>query len=114
MKQFMMSIAVVLLLSVSANAQETKPHKNHKDSTQSVINSKKAAVVYACPMHADVTSDKSGKCPKCKMELEKRAPAQSKDAKRVYTCPMHSEVTSDKPGKCPKCKMTLVQEKKSN
>lgn len=25
--------------------------------------------IYACPMHADVTSDKPGKCPKCGMDL---------------------------------------------
>ncbi len=24
---------------------------------------------YVCPMHADVTSDKAGKCPKCGMDL---------------------------------------------
>jgi Cu+-exporting ATPase len=27
------------------------------------------AVVYTCPMHADVKSDKPGKCPKCGMAL---------------------------------------------
>lgn len=27
------------------------------------------AVVYTCPMHPDVTSDKPGKCPKCGMDL---------------------------------------------
>ena len=27
---------------------------------------------YVCPMHEDVTSKKPGKCPKCKMKLEKR------------------------------------------
>ncbi len=29
------------------------------------------ADVYTCPMHPDVKSDKSGKCPKCKMDLVK-------------------------------------------
>lgn len=29
-----------------------------------------AAVTYVCPMHPDVTSDKPGRCPKCKMALE--------------------------------------------
>ena len=27
---------------------------------------------YVCPMHDDVVSRKPGKCPKCKMKLEKR------------------------------------------
>jgi hypothetical protein len=26
-------------------------------------------VVYTCPMHPEVTSDKPGKCPKCEMTL---------------------------------------------
>jgi YHS domain-containing protein len=28
--------------------------------------------VYSCPMHPEVKSDKSGKCPKCGMKLEKK------------------------------------------
>jgi heavy metal-binding protein len=27
---------------------------------------------YVCPMHADVKSKRPGKCPKCKMTLEKK------------------------------------------
>lgn len=27
---------------------------------------------YVCPMHDDVVSSKPGRCPKCKMKLEKR------------------------------------------
>jgi len=30
---------------------------------------KKADKAYICPMHADITSDKPGKCSKCKMDL---------------------------------------------
>ena len=33
---------------------------------------KPARFYYVCPMHEDVTSKKPGKCPKCKMKLEKR------------------------------------------
>ena len=29
-----------------------------------------ADAVYVCPMHKEVTSDKAGKCPKCKMKLK--------------------------------------------
>ncbi|MDR3706062.1 MAG: heavy metal-binding domain-containing protein [Paludibacteraceae bacterium] len=29
----------------------------------------KTAVIYTCPMHPEVQSDKPGKCPKCGMDL---------------------------------------------
>lgn len=64
--------------------------------------SKSAEVLYTCPMHPDVTSDKPGKCPKCGMTLVLMT---------QYTCPMHPEVVSNKPGKCPKCGMTLEKKK---
>jgi hypothetical protein len=38
-----------------------------------VLDEKKmAAALYSCPMDADVTSDKPGKCSKCGMALEKK------------------------------------------
>jgi len=89
---------------------------------------------YTCPMpeHADVHSDKPGKCPKCGMTLipimqvapitnasATLKPQPSAEASPstgdsqlstvLYTCPMAShDVVSDKPGKCPKCEMALV------
>ena len=39
-----------------------------------ILNQKKSvkknvAIIYTCPMHPEVTSDKPGKCPKCGMDL---------------------------------------------
>ncbi|HET7245998.1 MAG TPA: multicopper oxidase domain-containing protein [Streptosporangiaceae bacterium] len=59
-------------------------------------------VVYACPMHPEVTSEEPGRCPKCGMKLLATAVAAN------YACPMHPEVTSDQPGRCPKCGMKLM------
>jgi FtsP/CotA-like multicopper oxidase with cupredoxin domain len=60
-------------------------------------------VVYVCPMHPEVLSDKPGSCPKCGMKLLAQAADET-----TYVCPMHPEVTSEKPDRCPKCGMKLL------
>ena len=45
-------------------------NKDMKSSTKK--KNKNAAIVYTCPMHPEVTSDKAGKCSKCGMDLVKK------------------------------------------
>src|SRR5437660_6504651 len=59
-------------------------------------------VLYACPMHPEVTSQEPGRCPKCGMKLLAIVTAT------IYACPMHPEVTSEEPGRCPECGMKLL------
>jgi FtsP/CotA-like multicopper oxidase with cupredoxin domain len=59
-------------------------------------------VVYACPMHPEVTGAANDRCPKCGMKLLAVAVPSS------YVCPMHPEVVSDTADRCPKCGMKLV------
>ena len=116
MKQFTFYLAAItlgmFLLGTSNYAQDKtesrKPAKAHKQIH-------KQKIVYTCPMDPEVQSDKPGKCPKCKMNLEKKVikmNTQARTQKDVYTCPMHPEEKSDKPGKCSKCGMALEKVKK--
>jgi FtsP/CotA-like multicopper oxidase with cupredoxin domain len=59
-------------------------------------------VVYACPMHPEITGEASERCPKCGMKL------LAVLAPTSYACPMHPEVVSGTPDRCPKCGMKLV------
>jgi protein SCO1 len=53
-----------------------------KKSTKNARQPKKPAkqVSYACPMHAEVTSDRPGRCPKCGMDLKAQSDADSQKA----------------------------------
>jgi len=52
--------------------------KEATETTSTELNQEQAAL-YTCPMHPEVTSSKPGKCPECKMNLEKVADAGHAD-----------------------------------
>jgi uncharacterized protein with PIN domain len=97
MKQFkLMLVIAVSFLATSLMAQDKKTSQETKQTTASFV----------CPMHADVTATKAGKCSKCGMALK-----EVKTAKANFVCPMHADITSDKAGKCSKCGMALKEVK---
>jgi len=60
--------------------------------------------VYICPMHPEVQQEKSSKCPKCGMKLEK------KQVLMTYACPEKDcEYQKARPGRCPEHKKELVK-----
>jgi hypothetical protein len=60
---FIVVAAIALTLAVSAcGSQEQKTPVTVQSSTTE-------KVLYTCPMHPEVRSDKPGKCPKCGMDL---------------------------------------------
>ena len=102
MKSFkMLMMAALTIFSVTAFAQDSSKQKS-KMKTQ-----KMEQMQYSCPMHADMSSDKAGKCSKCNMDMKEKVTAVA------YACPMKCEgdKTYDKTGKCPVCNMSLTEKK---
>jgi hypothetical protein len=62
-------LAAVLVFTV-AGLYSVPTVTAHKE--RSAQSKKPAQFHYVCPMHEDITSKKPGKCPKCKMKLEKK------------------------------------------
>ena len=60
------SFVTACLTLVGCNNSTEHPENVEANSTDT------SAVVYTCPMHPEVTSDKAGTCPKCNMDLEKK------------------------------------------
>lgn len=63
-------IAGALLLTTGSLYSVAAFGANHNE--QAAHPKKPAAFHYVCPMHEDVKSKTPGKCPKCKMKLEKK------------------------------------------
>ena len=88
------------LVQLGAAPVQVRDQRRHEYSPSGAP----ASAKYFCPMDSEITSAKSGSCPKCGMALE---PELLSATKTEYVCPMHPEVVSDKPGTCPICGMAL-------
>jgi FtsP/CotA-like multicopper oxidase with cupredoxin domain len=85
-----------------ASSFEAPPDKTLALVAELDLGTPEGPVVYACPMHPEITGEASDRCPKCGMTLLATAAPSS------YVCPMHPDVVSDEPGRCPKCGMALL------
>jgi hypothetical protein len=57
------AIALTLAFSACGSQEQKTPATVQSSTTEKVL--------YTCPMHPEVRSDKPGKCPKCGMDLIK-------------------------------------------
>jgi hypothetical protein len=126
------NVSLVLRLLLIAGCCGLPAHANATISTRAQRRPA-AATVYACPVHAEVTSKKPGSCPRCNLKLvaQKRDTGRTANsssttgeqsdaaiAARVraleglaptyeFACLMHPEVRQAQEGVCPKCGMPL-------
>jgi Cu(I)/Ag(I) efflux system membrane fusion protein len=105
----MMFVSLIALAFTFGAMNPVQSSVNHNQQNKEAPAKKATKVVYTCPMHPMVVSDKPGKCPICKMDLVKKVMPVKEYAKLTYTCSMHPVILSAKPGKCPICKMDLVK-----
>ena len=86
------------------SGHDNSGYSGEKSETTIEIKESFYSKIYICPMHPEVKSDKSGKCPECGMKLKK------KQVLMTYACPekdceFHRATTDI----CPKHNMELVK-----
>lgn len=70
--RFLIAPVVVCALLLATGSLYSGPAFGAIHNEQAAHPKKPAAFHYICPMHEDVKSKTPGKCPKCKMKLEKK------------------------------------------
>jgi hypothetical protein len=70
--RFFSAALVAFALLLTAEPMYSCPASGTNLNGQAAHPKKPATFRYVCPMHEDVQSSKPGKCPKCKMKLEKK------------------------------------------
>ena len=70
-------------------------HTYEKQDTTLTLDSTK--IIYTCPMHSEIISDKPGTCPKCgmefvKLEKEKKQSETMQHQMDMMMCPVHGMV----------------------
>ncbi len=71
LRSLILSLVAAALLVTGGNLYSS-PVIGANQNAQEGQAEKPAEFVYICPMHEDVKNKKAGKCPKCKMKLEKK------------------------------------------
>ena len=79
-----------------------EPDKTIAFSVEMDFEAPEGAVLYVCPMHAEIVRAEPEKCPLCAMKL------MPTPAVVAFTCPMHPDVVSDQQDTCPRCAMKLM------
>lgn len=73
-------LLIVPLLAIILLSMTASPYYVPVVTAQRSAHSKKPTQFhFVCPMHENVTSNKPGKCHKCKMKLEKKSIKQPED-----------------------------------
>ena len=71
--RFFQATLFAFALLLSAGALYSVPAVGTNQDGEAAPPKQPATVIrYVCPMHPDVKARKPGKCPKCKMKLEKK------------------------------------------
>lgn len=82
MKNYLLSFILTVIISpMFAQSDSVKIKATSTDS-----------IIYTCPMHPEVISDKPGKCPKCGMDLMQKKSSSSEYKMNMMMCPMHGMV----------------------